>query len=240
MKKKYDKCIAILALGFILIFIILVICNLKLSNNKIEFVFYLMWLIMLVILALSTNDQKSIKCRKKTNSIICIVTIFSIISLVRIKENQIILLFYIIEFYCFLHFLEKILEKKEIRDICIKYFLIPFIMNFLRFFIIWLIFLILNKDENKYELFSSKYSNLYALGLAILDSAFIGLYEFYSKKEKIVNKISFIKIFKYYSWIFFIIYSTFIFITYSNLVSWIIILIIGSYLVLKICFLKDR
>lgn len=65
MKKKYDKCIAILALGFILIFIILVICNLKLSNNKIEFVFYLMWLIMLVILALSTNDQKSIKCRKK-------------------------------------------------------------------------------------------------------------------------------------------------------------------------------
>ena len=42
MKKKYDKCIAILALGFILIFIILVICNLKLSNNKIEFVFYLM------------------------------------------------------------------------------------------------------------------------------------------------------------------------------------------------------
>ena len=236
--KKSNEVLNCFSWIFILFFFIVIVCNLKYSNNISEIVFWTIWLIMSVILLLLTNDTKTTKDNKK-NKVVYIIPIFIIISVIRIKNNQIILLLYIIQFYQVLHFLEKILEKKESKNIYIEYFFKPLFMNFFRFFIIWLIFFILNKNKEKYELFSPKYSWLYSLVPIILDSVFIGLYNLYNEKEQIDNKISFIKLFKYYNWIFFIIYSTFIFLTYSNIVSQIIIgITVFLYIVLKIHFLK--
>lgn len=236
--KKSNEVLNCFSLIFILIFFIVIVCNLKYSNNIFEFVFWAIWLIMSIILLLLTNDTKTTKDIKK-NKFLYIITVFIIISVIKIKNNQIILLLYIIQFYQVLHFLEKILEKKESKNRYIKYFFQPLLMNLFRYFIIYLSLLILNTNEKKYELFSPKYSLLYSLTPIFLDSIFIGLYNLYNEKEQIDNKISFIKVFKCYNWIFFIIYSTFIFLTYSNIVSQIIIGITGFlYIVLKIHFLK--
>lgn len=71
--------------------------------------------------------------------------------------------------------------------------------------------------------------------MVFIDSIFLGLYEFYNKKENIESKISFIKVCRCYNWVFFIIYSAFIFVTYPTLLSITSILFVGLiYLVLRI------
>ena len=228
MKKKFDKYIVIsLAWVFILFFIGFEGYNLYSHNNIIELVVYMGLFIILILYSTFFKNSKSI---------VIITIIFIVALLFRVKGNSVALLLYIFQVYFFLHFSQKILEKKEkCKCICyekIRYGIEPAIINFLRFILIWGICKIFSEDE----LFSSKNNDLYSFAIVFMDSIFLGFYEFYNKKENIESKISFIKVCRCYNWGFFIIYSTFIFVTYPTSLSITSILFVGFiYLVLRIC-----
>lgn len=228
MKKKFDKYIVIsLAWVFILFFIGFEGYNLYSHNNIIELVVYMGLFIILILYSTFFKNSKSI---------VIITIIFIVALLFRVKGNSVALLLYIFQVYFFLHFSQKILEKKEkCKCICyekIRYGIEPAIINFLRFILIWGICKIFSEDE----LFSSKNNDLYSFAIVFMDSIFLGFYEFYNKKENIESKISFIKVCRCYNWGFFIIYSTFIFVTYPTSLSITSILFVGFiYFVLRIC-----
>lgn len=220
MKKNFNW-------GIIIIIIIIIIggCNLYLYEKTIELIFYVILFILLVIFSLC-NNNKIVAC------IIYLITfIFSIASPFIFKNNEILLLFYMFQVYNWLHFLHKVLEKKDNYKYIftflpkklrkksiykkIKYFVVPFPMNFCRFFLICCICTIFKK----HYLFSQKLIS-YSFLTVLIDSFFSGFYESYNhnynKELNIENKLSFIEVCKYYNWGFFIMYAIFNFFTYIN------------------------
>ena len=189
-------------------------------KSKIEFYIYILFLLFLILSLLFVKRTSKIVSRiiYLTTAIFVVILL---IKLIKIKEQQVFLPFYIFVVYIESLFLQKIFEEKYNNKIV--HFIIIFLISLIRAILIYIITAILKVPNEPLQ--HEVLGIVVGFATLIIDPCF---YTFYPKE----NIISFLPVCVYCNWVFFMIHTIYLFLTPTIWVSWIL------YILWIICVFK--